>query len=193
MPTDSYQLFAPGSACNSSLPLNPIADEFLIARFAPLHVRTEEGDAVPAVLPREAVHREVMAAMTAQIESDVPAEALAPAIQGGVPLGAKWRTAPKLAEKGKGRIKVTAGGRGHDGAPSRAAARAAEPDAAPTVAPTELGTSLSELYPAFQFVLYLPYRQTWELLGYSRGELLNSISLGPQEETGSSSATCRCS
>jgi hypothetical protein len=37
--------------------------------------------------------------------------------------------------------------------------------------------------PNYEFVLYLPYRQTWELLGYSRGELLNSISLGPQEET----------
>jgi hypothetical protein len=37
--------------------------------------------------------------------------------------------------------------------------------------------------PRFELVLYLPYRQTWELLGYSRGELLNSISLAPEEET----------
>lgn len=37
--------------------------------------------------------------------------------------------------------------------------------------------------PNCECVLYLPYRQTWELLGYSRGELLNSLSLGPQEET----------
>lgn len=37
--------------------------------------------------------------------------------------------------------------------------------------------------PSFEFVFYLPYRQTWELLGYSRGELLNSVSLAPQEET----------
>jgi hypothetical protein len=36
---------------------------------------------------------------------------------------------------------------------------------------------------AWAFVLYLPYRQVWQLLGYSRGELLNSISLAPQEET----------
>jgi hypothetical protein len=33
------------------------------------------------------------------------------------------------------------------------------------------------------FVLYLPYRQTWTLQGYARGELLNTISLGPEEET----------
>lgn len=29
--------------------------------------------------------------------------------------------------------------------------------------------------------LYLPYRVTWELLGYTRGELLNTISLAPEE------------
>jgi hypothetical protein len=44
--------------------------------------------------------------------------------------------------------------------------------------------AISESYlPKFELVLYLPYRQTWELLGYSRGELLNSIPLAPQEET----------
>jgi hypothetical protein len=31
--------------------------------------------------------------------------------------------------------------------------------------------------------LYLPYRVTWELLGYTRGELLNTISLAPEETT----------
>ena len=35
----------------------------------------------------------------------------------------------------------------------------------------------------FDFVLYLPYRQEWRLLGYSRGDLLNSIPLAPEEET----------
>ncbi len=33
-----------------------------------------------------------------------------------------------------------------------------------------------------ELVLHLPYRQQWTLLGYSRGELLSSISLTPQEE-----------
>jgi hypothetical protein len=37
--------------------------------------------------------------------------------------------------------------------------------------------------PPFELVLHLPYRQRWTLRGYSRGELLNSISLAPQEET----------
>ncbi len=37
--------------------------------------------------------------------------------------------------------------------------------------------------PTFEFALYLPYRQSWKLLGYSRGRLLNSIPLSPQEET----------
>src|SRR5215208_3217323 len=35
----------------------------------------------------------------------------------------------------------------------------------------------------YKFVIYMPYRQTWTLEGYSRGELLNTISLAPQEET----------
>jgi len=37
--------------------------------------------------------------------------------------------------------------------------------------------------PKLDFLLCLPYRQTWKLLGYSRGELLNTISLAPEEET----------
>ena len=39
------------------------------------------------------------------------------------------------------------------------------------------------LLPNYEFALHLPYVQTWELLGYSRGALLNSISLAPQEES----------
>jgi hypothetical protein len=34
----------------------------------------------------------------------------------------------------------------------------------------------------YDFVLYCPYVQRWKLLGYSRGELLESIPLAPQEE-----------
>ena len=37
--------------------------------------------------------------------------------------------------------------------------------------------------PKLDIMLALPYSQTWELLGYSRGELVNTIALGPQEET----------
>jgi len=35
----------------------------------------------------------------------------------------------------------------------------------------------------FDLVLNLQWLQTWELLGYSRGRLLNTVSLAPQEET----------
>jgi hypothetical protein len=34
-----------------------------------------------------------------------------------------------------------------------------------------------------ELVLYMPYHQGWETLGYARGGILNSIALGPQEET----------
>ena len=34
-----------------------------------------------------------------------------------------------------------------------------------------------------QVVLFLPWRQTWLLRGYSRGPLVTTLSLGPQEET----------
>jgi hypothetical protein len=47
------------------------------------------------------------------------------------------------------------------------------------IAPPPIDLSL----PAFQFALFLPYRQEWQLLGYSRGTLLNSIPLVPHEET----------
>jgi hypothetical protein len=37
--------------------------------------------------------------------------------------------------------------------------------------------------PGFPVVLYVPYRQQWLLQGYARGDLLNTLSLAPQEET----------
>src|SRR6266699_1556707 len=37
--------------------------------------------------------------------------------------------------------------------------------------------------PRFELVLYAPYKHSWALQGYSRGELINRISLGPQEDT----------
>jgi hypothetical protein len=45
--------------------------------------------------------------------------------------------------------------------------------------PAANSTSVS----APQLGFYVPYVQTWKLLGYSRGALLNSIALAPQEET----------
>ena len=36
---------------------------------------------------------------------------------------------------------------------------------------------------SFPLVLFMPYRQSWKLLGYTRGDILNSLSLGPEEET----------
>jgi hypothetical protein len=54
-------------------------------------------------------------------------------------------------------------------------------DVAP-IAPRGFGASMPNM-PAFGLALYLPFRQRWDLLGYSRGALLNTLSLAPQEET----------
>ena len=35
---------------------------------------------------------------------------------------------------------------------------------------------------SFRVAFYLPYRQEWQLDGYSRGRMVNSLTLGPQEE-----------
>ncbi|MFF4364367.1 hypothetical protein [Streptomyces sp. NPDC001604] len=45
------------------------------------------------------------------------------------------------------------------------------------------GASELPLPSGYEFVLWCPYRQVWTLLGYTRGELLSSIPLAPQEET----------
>jgi hypothetical protein len=37
--------------------------------------------------------------------------------------------------------------------------------------------------PSFEFALFLGYRQEWTLVGFARGDLLNTIALAPQEET----------
>jgi hypothetical protein len=44
-------------------------------------------------------------------------------------------------------------------------------------------SALAQSLPAFALALYLPFQQRWDLLGYSRGALLNSVSLAPQEDT----------
>ena len=46
-----------------------------------------------------------------------------------------------------------------------------------------LSTSGGRGSPVFELALHLPWTQTWTLLGYSRGVLLNTVSLSPQEET----------
>jgi hypothetical protein len=49
--------------------------------------------------------------------------------------------------------------------------------------PGPFPSPLPFVFLSLPFALYMPYRQTWELEGYARGALLNSISLSPQEET----------
>jgi hypothetical protein len=56
------------------------------------------------------------------------------------------------------------------------------------VRPDDLSIAMDDhtssfVLPNFEFVLYLPYRQCWNLLGYSRGELIQSVALAPQQET----------
>ena len=56
------------------------------------------------------------------------------------------------------------------------------------VRPDDLSLAIDDhtssfVLPNFEFVLYLPYRQCWNLLGYSRGELIQSVALAPQQET----------
>jgi hypothetical protein len=71
------------------------------------------------------------------------------------------------------------------------AAAAIEPAFAAQVGPRPLRATTTgsrpvtstETFPTYQLALYLPFRQTWELLGYSRGPLISSLSLAPQEET----------
>ena len=62
------------------------------------------------------------------------------------------------------------------------------PDVLPSVLPEDMSVLLDDsisdfVLPNLEFVLYLPYRQRWNLLGYSRGELVQSVSLAPQQET----------
>jgi hypothetical protein len=45
-----------------------------------------------------------------------------------------------------------------------------------------ISSQLSPVKPP-QLGFYIPYLQTWTILGYSRGALINTISLAPQEET----------
>jgi hypothetical protein len=73
----------------------------------------------------------------------------------------------------------------NNGAPGVVAADTAPKVIAPGPAPFWIEELLAAAKPPppLPFVLYVPYRQRWTLLGYTRGELLNSIPLSPQEET----------
>lgn len=53
----------------------------------------------------------------------------------------------------------------------------------PPPPPARSGVMPPPVLPSFPIVLYVPYRQEWALHGYARGDLLNTLSLAPQEET----------
>ena len=99
---------------------------------------------------------------------------------GRVSVELKANNVAELTQTGTTQVTVNAGGQEKElyitGA-KRGTATVEDPT------PTLEGASVLEPLPSFELVLYLPYRQTWTLKGYSRGKLLNTISLAPQEET----------
>jgi hypothetical protein len=66
-------------------------------------------------------------------------------------------------------------------APSTPGLQPAAVSQAPGMVPG--GATAPTAAPTFELALYLPWAQTWTLRGYSRGALLNTVSLAPQEET----------
>jgi hypothetical protein len=150
---DQFQLFAPGGPCDQPFPLNPVHDEYSLARIFPLAVQVD-GITQLAVLPAHVLHPQ----LAARVGSQQAKVTLDNSLRAGSSraLISQWRAAPPTA--------------------STPASQA--PGSTPST--TEPAASL---LPDLPMALYLPYRQTWELLGYSRGALLNSVSLAPQEET----------
>ena len=146
---DQFELLSPGSACAAALPLNPVSDEYVLTRLAPLVVAQADGGTQPAVLPPQVLHPKLVEFVTRH-RPDLSIGS------GGEALVAKWRaaTAPSSA---------------------KTAPAAAGPAPPSSTTPSAL--------PSLALAVFFPYRQTWSLLGYSRGALLNSISLVPQEET----------
>lgn len=154
--TDKFQLLAPGSACDEAFPLNPVHDEYSLTRIVPLAVQVD-GVTQLAVVPVHVLHPQLAARVGPQ-QANVT---LDKSIMAGSrrALISRWRAVPPTAGT----------------APSQAPG--GTPSSPSTPEPAE------SLLPDLPMALYLPYRQTWELLGYSRGALLNSVSLAPQEET----------
>jgi len=152
---DKFELLPPGNACATPLPLNTVRDEYSLMRIVPFAAQAVDGTTAPAVLPVHVLHPQLARSGGA----DQPSR-LAPATVTRTGIGRalvdKWRSAPAAATSGP-----------------------TQPPGSPTT-PADPATSL---LPDLPLALYLPYRQTWELLGYSRGALLNSVSLSPQEET----------
>ena len=100
---------------------------------------------------------------------------------GAVPVTLDAENVGELTQTGTTEVTVQLGGQQQSlilhGNPGRGTA-VEDPQGAADVIVTHV-----EPLPPFELVLHLPYRQRWTLKGYSRGELLNSISLAPQEET----------
>jgi hypothetical protein len=70
---------------------------------------------------------------------------------------------------------VTVAGEGLTSEPTRGAGAVMEETGGSTPVVSQSETT-------FTLALYLPWRQLWRLKGYTRGELLHSLVLGPQEE-----------
>jgi hypothetical protein len=150
---ETFELLAPGTGCATPLPLNPVRDEYSLARIVPLAVQVD-GAIQPAVLPAHVLHPSLSRSA------------------GGPQMSAALATS---VQAGSRRALISAWGNAAAGTTTArlpASATATEPTPEPSPA-----------LPDLPMALYLPYGQTWELLGYSRGALLNSVSLSPGEET----------
>jgi len=63
--TDKFQLLAPGGECDAAFPLNPVHDEYSLARIFPLAVQVD-GITQLAVLPAHVLHPQLAAQVGSQ-------------------------------------------------------------------------------------------------------------------------------
>lgn len=151
-------------ACNIDLPKNDVVEAIEFERFFQLNLRYQEFQR-PATM---------LSAWVSQSDglSDEDLAPLATALNRSAPLSALRRDweihEVQLSTESAGASRAETPSRAHRSSPRPGALNQA---LVPTVDPGE-----------YRLAFYLPYRQEWRLLGYNRGRMVSSLTLGPQEE-----------
>ncbi|QIM19946.1 hypothetical protein G7075_00380 [Phycicoccus sp. HDW14] len=151
--------------CRISLPPNDVVESIEFDKF--FVVNAQLGD-----LSRPVTLSSSMQAMRKTGFTAEEMDTAAPEVLMGAPLTkgkTEWNQARRIGER-------LQAGRGE------AAARKATRDTADGRETHDTGVNGGAVTAGARLAFYLPYRQDWKLLGYNRGRMVSSITLGPSEE-----------
>jgi hypothetical protein len=117
--------------------------------------------------------------------TNLPAFLADPRTPGGIPLQLASSNVEELLTEGHSEVRVAGLAEGDNNALVSVVVEASPPAPEPTelLSSSEALSTSGSSTPTVQLAIALRWRQRWKLKGYTRGALLSTISLAPQEQT----------